>query len=126
MSNTTATKIDSRFSPHGRLGQRYLASGVKVALRRWDDVAPNDRSLVGDDGFTRRDYEVVGYVLGGSAVLEIEGQTIHLNPGDSWVVPQGATHRYRIREPFSAIEATSPPAQVHARDESNVPESNVR
>ena len=39
-----------------------------------------------------------------------------LGPGDSWLVPKGATHRYKILEPFTAIEATAPPAQVHGRD----------
>jgi mannose-6-phosphate isomerase-like protein (cupin superfamily) len=118
MPDTTVTKVDSRHSPRGSLGQRYLASGVKVALRLWSDVEAG-RPPGDGDGFTTRDYEVVGYVLSGRADLEIEGQTVRLGPGDSWVVPKGAKHRYRIQEPFSAIEATAPPAQVHARDEMN-------
>jgi hypothetical protein len=32
-------------------------------------------------------------------------------------VPADAEHRYRVLEPFTAIEATSPPAQVHGRDQ---------
>jgi quercetin dioxygenase-like cupin family protein len=40
-----------------------------------------------------------------------------LEPGDSWVVPKGASHSYRILEPFTAVEATCPPAAVHGRDE---------
>ena len=35
---------------------------------------------------------------------------------DLWVVPKGAMHRYRILQPFTAVEATAPPAQVHGRD----------
>jgi quercetin dioxygenase-like cupin family protein len=66
---------------------------------------------------TQRDYETVGYVIGGRAELHIEGQTVLLEPGDSWVVPRGSSHAYKILEPFTAVEATSPPAQVHARDE---------
>jgi hypothetical protein len=31
-----------------------------------------------------------------------------LEPGDSWVVPNGASHTYQILEPFTAVEATSP------------------
>jgi mannose-6-phosphate isomerase-like protein (cupin superfamily) len=119
VSDTTVTKVDSRHSPRGSLGQRYLASGVKVALRLWTDVAAEPSSLDDGEGFTMRDYEVVGYVLRGRADLEIEGQIVKLGPGDSWVVPRGAKHRYRIVEPFSALEATAPPAHVHARDESN-------
>ena len=66
---------------------------------------------------TRRDYETVGYVLSGQAELRVEGQTVTLEPGDSWLVPAGVEHSYRILSEFSAIEATSPPAQVHGRDE---------
>lgn len=47
--------------------------------------------------------------------LESEGQLITLGQGDSWVVPKGARHRYRI-DHFVAVEATSPPSQVHGRD----------
>ena len=36
----------------------------------------------------RARYEVVGFVLEGNATLELEGQTIKLKPGDSWVVPK--------------------------------------
>ena len=46
----------------------------------------------------------------------VEGQKIDLQPGDSWLVPAGAEHRYNVIEPFTAIEATAPPAQVHGRD----------
>jgi len=31
-------------------------------------------------------------------------------------VPKGAGHSYRILEPFTAVEATHPPAEVHDRD----------
>jgi len=66
---------------------------------------------------TRREYETVGYVIGGVAELHLEGQTVRLEPGDSWLVPKGAEHSYAILEPFTAVEATSPPAQVHGRDQ---------
>jgi quercetin dioxygenase-like cupin family protein len=65
----------------------------------------------------RRNYETIGYVLRGRAELTLEGQTVKLEAGDSWVVPNGAEHSYRILETFSAVEATSPPAEVHGRDE---------
>jgi quercetin dioxygenase-like cupin family protein len=65
---------------------------------------------------TKRDYETVGYVLCGQAELTIEGQTVMLEPGDSWLVPAGAEHAYRILSEFTAVEATAPPAQVNGRD----------
>jgi quercetin dioxygenase-like cupin family protein len=53
----------------------------------------------------------------GRAELHIEGPTIVLEPGDSWVVPNGAAHSYTMLEPLSAVEATAPPAHAHGRDE---------
>ena len=54
---------------------------------------------------------------GPRAELHLEGQMVVLDQGDSWVVPAGASHSYRILERFTAVEATSPPAHAHARDE---------
>jgi quercetin dioxygenase-like cupin family protein len=112
MSDTTVTKVDSAHSPEGKYEQKYLASGKSVAMRLWDEQ-PGKQKLENE----ARDYEVVGYVIEGSADLELEGQTIHLNAGDSWVVPRGSRHTYHINEHFKAIEATSPPAHAHGRDE---------
>jgi len=114
MADTSVTKVDGERSPVGRMGQRYLASGVRLSMRRWRDQEPGEKAPV------RRDYETVGYVLKGRAELTLEGQTVRLEPGDSWVVPHGAEHSYRILETFSAVEATSPPAEVHGGDEQAV------
>jgi quercetin dioxygenase-like cupin family protein len=37
-----------------------------------------------------RPYETAGYVVEGRAKLHLEGQTLVLEPGDSWIVPEGA------------------------------------
>lgn len=112
MPDTTVTKINSEHSPHGSMGQKYLASGRDVAMRLWQQ-APRD-----DEKEPRaRDYETVGYVIAGRAELHIEGQMVKLEPGDSWVVPKGSRHTYRILESFTAVEATAPPAHAHGRDE---------
>jgi quercetin dioxygenase-like cupin family protein len=112
MGDTTVTKVDSRHSPVGAMGQKYLASGKRVAMRLWEVEEPND-----DKAPVTRPYETVGYVISGRAELELEGQTVMLEPGDSWTVPEGASHSYRILEAFTAVEATSPPAHAHGRDE---------
>lgn len=112
MGDTTATKVDSDYSPKGEMGQKYLASGVNLAMRLWENQEPND-----DKEPRSRDYETVGYVIEGRAELHLEGQVLTLEKGDSWVVPKGAEHTYKILEPFTAVEATSPPAQAHGRDE---------
>ena len=56
-------------------------------------------------------------MIAGLAELHLEGQMVLLEAGDSWAVPKEARHTYRILEAFTAVEATSPPAQVHGRDE---------
>src|SRR5205085_6725954 len=93
-------------------GQKYLASGKSVAMRLWEDEQPG-----GDKPPSSRDYETVGFVIRGKAELHLEGQKVLLEAGDSWVVPKGASHTYKILEPFTAVEATCPPALVHGRDE---------
>lgn len=110
MRDTTITKIDSSHAPRGEMGERYLASGTRLSMRLWEEEPHQDEPL------RERDYETVGYVIEGKAELEVEGQTVTLSAGDSWVVPRGAAHTYRILEPFKAVEATSPPALVHGRD----------
>ncbi|GGF20717.1 cupin domain-containing protein [Hymenobacter cavernae] len=112
MADTTITKVDSRYSPKGHDGEKYLASGIHVAMRLWENEQPGDPKEP-----VSRDYETVGYVLSGRAELHSEGQVVLLETGNSWVVPKGATHTYKILEAFSAVEATTPPAQVHAREE---------
>jgi hypothetical protein len=37
MADTTVTKVDSKFSPTGAKGREYLASGVYIAMRLWED-----------------------------------------------------------------------------------------
>lgn len=111
MSDSTIKKVSVSTSPKGTMGQTYLVSGKRVAMRLWDNEQPQPGAS------DHRDYETVGYVISGRAELTLEGQTIRLQPGDSWLVPAGVEHRYRILEPFTAVEATAPPAQVHGRDE---------
>ena len=110
--DTTVKKVSSATSPRGEMGQVHLASGKRVAMRLWRDEQPG-----ADKPPARREYETVGYVIAGRAELTVEGQTLRLEPGDSWLVPAGAEHAYRVLEPFTAVEATAPPAQVHGRDE---------
>jgi quercetin dioxygenase-like cupin family protein len=114
MADTTVSKVDSSYSPRGPQGEKYLASGVRTSMRLWEE-APSTKSKPD----VARDYEVVGYVLSGRAELHTEGQVILLNEGDSYVVPRGARHHYRILEAFRSVEATTPPAHVHGRDNGN-------
>ena len=108
----SADRVNADVARRGEMGQRYLASGESVSMRLWESEQPGEPKPE-----ARREYETVGYVLGGRAELRLEGETIPLSVGDSWTVPKGALHTYRILEPFTAVEATSPPAEEHGRDE---------
>lgn len=105
--DATIKKVQSKTSPRSDEGKVFLADGKHVAMRMWDSVPPSD-----DDPLHSNDYETVGYAVSGRAELTIAGQTVRLEPGDSWLVPANAEHRYTILESFTAIEATSPPAHV--------------
>lgn len=112
MADTTVTKVDSTSSPTGEMGQKYLASGKNVSMRLWENEEPSEAKEA-----ATREYETVGYVIAGRAELHLEGQMVLLETGDSWVVPKGSSHTYKILESFTAVEATHPPAHVHGRDE---------
>jgi mannose-6-phosphate isomerase-like protein (cupin superfamily) len=111
MSDSTVKKVDTEHSPKGEHGQVYLASGQSISMRLWKHEPVADEKKP-----SKRDYETIGYVISGRAELVSDGQTISLEPGDSWVVPKGASHQYKIMEEFTAIEATSPPSEVQGRD----------
>jgi quercetin dioxygenase-like cupin family protein len=110
--DTTVIKVDSSHSPTGPHGERYLASGTSIAMRMWNREPAGERKAP-----VRRNYETVGYVIEGKAKLHLEGQTVLLERGSSWVVPRGAEHSYEVVETFTAVEATHPPYQVHGRDD---------
>jgi len=89
-------------------GAKALVQGDKVALRLWD-------LPVTSEGEERSDlcanHESVCYCLHGRGELSIEGQLLKLAPGQSWLVPAGARHSYRVTDgPFKALEATGNPA----------------
>lgn len=112
MVDTSVKKVESTHAPEGEMGQKYFASGKTLSMRLWEDEQAGNSKPE-----TQRNYETVGYVIKGRAELHIEGQMTLLESGSSWVVPKGASHSYKILESFTAVEATSPPAQVHGKDE---------
>jgi len=116
MVDASLKKVAAHYSPKGALGQKYLASGKTLAMRLWENQPCGQYELP-----TQRDYETVGNVIQGRAELQIEGQTILLEPGDCWVVPKGSRHSYTILNTFTAVEATHPPAHIHGRDEPQPP-----
>ena len=104
-------KVSENHQPHGAMGQIHLAGGERVSLRLWRDEAPG-----GKDERTVRAYETVGYVIAGRAKLHVDGDSLALEPGDSWVVPRGVDHAYEVLEPFTVVEATAPPPELRHLD----------
>ncbi|GJE17890.1 cupin domain-containing protein [Methylobacterium marchantiae] len=98
-------KVSSKTAREGAHGEISLTKGEKVALRMWRQEPPTE-----DKPSASRPYETVGYVISGRAELVLAGETVTLEPGDSWLVPAGADHTYKILEDFTAVEATAPPA----------------
>ena len=106
MADAKISKVSLESARTGEMGQKYLAAGENLAFRLWDED-PSE----GTKPPTARDYETVGYVISGHAELHADGQVTELQQGDSWVVPKGVSHTYKILAPFNAVEATSPPAR---------------
>jgi hypothetical protein len=60
MADKSVTKVDSKFSPKGEMGQKYLASGSKLSLRLWENEQPGEMKPA-----TSREDETAGYVIEG-------------------------------------------------------------
>jgi quercetin dioxygenase-like cupin family protein len=113
MADTSVIKVSSKTSPVGEMGQKYLACGKSLSMRMWEEDKPSNEQKP----LSSREYETVGYVISGKAELHFENdQKVVLSAGDSWIVPKGAKHTYKILEAFTAVEATHPPAEVKNRD----------
>ena len=97
-------KVSSKGTEACPTGEVLLATGSAMAMRMWQDEEPQAKPPHASP------YETIGYVVAGRAELTIEGETVRLEPGDSWLVPANTEHAYRILETFTAVECTSPPA----------------
>ena len=111
-SDTTIKKVEASFFRRAEKWARNISSPAS-AFRCVFGLTNRGESWKAS---TARNYETVGYVISGSARLDLEGQTLNLKAGDLWLVPAGAMHQYTIINPFTAVEATAPPAEVHGRD----------
>ena len=98
----TISKISAGQAKTGPDGDLLLAGGSHMSMRLWKDEAPQEKAP------HRSSYETLGYVMSGRAELTIEGSSVTLEPGDSYLVPANAEHGYRIIESFTALETISP------------------
>ena len=56
-------------------------------------------------------HEQAGYCIQGRFVLTIDGVSTVIEPDDSYVIPVGASHSYRVLEGALAVEVFSPPRE---------------
>ena len=102
----SAYKVSQSDTTHGPDGEHHLVRGQHGSMRLWHREEPADTKPE-----TMNEYETLGYVLEGRAELTIDGQTITLEPGDSYCVPMNTPHAYRITETLTAVEVTTPATQ---------------
>lgn len=56
-------------------------------------------------------YEQTGYLVSGSITLYIGERGFAMQPGDSWCIPSGETHRAEAHQDSVALEVFSPPRE---------------
>jgi quercetin dioxygenase-like cupin family protein len=56
-------------------------------------------------------HEQAGYCVEGRFELTLEGVSTVIEPDDSYVIPGGARHSYRVLEDARAVEVFSPPRE---------------
>lgn len=64
-------------------------------------------------GQTERHYhklsEEIYYLLSGTGVIEINGESRDVSPGDAILIPAGAWHQIRAKQPLQFLCCCSPP-----------------
>ena len=56
-------------------------------------------------------HEQAGYCIQGRFVLTTDGASTMIEPDDSYVIPSGMLHGYRVLEDALAVEVFSPPRE---------------
>lgn len=101
----TNYKVSTGETTHGENGEHHLVKGEQSAMRLWHREEPADTQ---DKQPHANDYETLGYVVSGRVELMVDGETYSLEAGDSYLVPRGKEHTYRVIETLTAVEVISP------------------
>ena len=112
MASGGGTTSSSSSGGSGMPGSRALAHGETLCMRLWE----GDPGSAIDDSAVERSYqprhESVCYVLEGECELTCEGSVLRLRAGDSFLVPRGAAHTYKILSHLKVLEALDTPEKV--------------
>jgi quercetin dioxygenase-like cupin family protein len=82
--------------------RRTLAYGERTLLVEW---TMDEGGVVQPHA---HEYEQIGYLVSGAIDLTVDGQTIHLGPGDGYVALPGTVHSAIARKPSRIIDVFSP------------------
>lgn len=104
-SDSQQYKVSRGETTHGQDGQHHLVAGQQGSMRLWHNEQPADTA---DKQPHANDYETLGYVISGQVELKMNGQTLMLGEGDSYCVPKGVQHTYRVTQTLTAVEVTTP------------------
>ena len=107
MTDNMTYKVSRGETRHGENGEHHLVQGENSSMRLWHNEQPSDTA---DKQPSTNDYETLGYVISGQVELTVGGQTLTLSAGDSYRVPRGAEHVYRVTQTLTAVEVTTPAA----------------
>ena len=89
----------------GERGERFLARGDRVALRKWEHEPAGERAPE-----HANPYEYAAYLIEGAMRVRIgDAEPVELRAGDSYVVPAGTPYSFQVTERATVIEAVSPP-----------------
>lgn len=102
-STDSQYKVSQSDTAHGQNGEHHLIQGQQSGMRLWHREEPAQAKPE-----TTNDYETLGYVVQGAVELSVDGQTLQLKSGDSYCVPRGVSHTYRVTETLTAVEVTTP------------------
>lgn len=105
MTQQGAYKVSQGSTTHGQDGEHHLIKGESSSMRLWHNEQPQDTA---DKTPHVNAYETLGYVIQGKVELTVDGQTLTLEAGDSYRVPKGAEHTYRVLEVLNAVEVITP------------------
>jgi len=89
----------------GDRGERLLARGERIALRKWEHEPAGERAPE-----HANPYEYVAYLIDGAMRVRIgDAEPVTLAAGDTYVVPAGTPYAFEVTERATVIEAVSPP-----------------
>ena len=89
----------------GDRGERFLARGQRIALRKWEHEPAGERAPE-----HANPYEYVAYLIEGTMRVRIgDAEPVDLAAGDTYVVPADTPYAFEVLERATVVEAVAPP-----------------